>query len=102
MICVTAEGIAAANERAVKAYADRGISDGPGTPMAPGRAPEPQSCGRPYLTEGRAADSPGNSPQRMRLSWRAGVAGDGPVAMRVRDWQAGPVPLPVVPGGGAW
>ncbi|MHB1430622.1 MAG: hypothetical protein ACYCVZ_00680 [Streptosporangiaceae bacterium] len=56
MIAVTAEG-QARQEAARKGYQERGVVEGPGEPMLPGR-PRPGQFDRTYLTEGHAADSP--------------------------------------------
>ena len=103
--CVTQQGLEESNKAAAaKAFADRGATAGPDEPMFPGRALDPESIDRPYISAGHAAISPGNcppnaEPDRVRPSWRAGVAGDGPAAVSVRDWQAGIRPLPGVPEG---
>lgn len=97
---VTQQAIDAQNAAVTgKAYADRGIAEGPGKPMAPSRPPQPQQYARPYLTDGHAADSPGNDSapvQHLTPSWRAGVHGDGPIAQYMRDWQ--PRAAAVTPG----
>ena len=96
---VTQEAIEASN---CKAYNHRGASPGPGPESVPvpGEVPV-EDYDRPYLTDGEAADSPGNAgvPRHVRFDWRAGVAGEGPVAGRVRLWPAGPQPVAQLPGG---
>ena len=51
----------AEGEGAEKAYRDRGATEGPGHPMRPGEL-EAAGLHRPYLTDGHAADAPGNWP----------------------------------------
>jgi hypothetical protein len=54
-----------AREGAEKAYRDAGATEGPGQPMRPGE-PGPADYRRPYLTEGHAADAPGNPGMPVR------------------------------------
>ena len=50
-----------ARARAEKAFQDRGIHLGPGTPVMPGQA-SPQDFTRPYIGQGHGAPSPGYEP----------------------------------------
>ena len=89
---ITQEAIDASN----KAYRD--AAPGPGSAPEPGQVPA-EDFQRPYIAAGHGADSPGNADMsRVALSWRAGVAGDGPVAWRVANWQPGMLAVPAYGG----
>jgi hypothetical protein len=64
------EGMRAANEaraddaEAVKAFRDRGVTEGPGRPVMPSQRQPADSFSRPYLDAGHAAPSPQQEPPR--------------------------------------
>jgi hypothetical protein len=86
---VTRQAIDASN---AKAYRD--AEPGPGSAPEPGQIPA-EDFTRPYITAGHGADSPGNEDMsRVALSWRAGVAGEGPVAAQARNWRPAMLAVP--------
>ena len=95
---ITSDAVEASN---AKAYADHGVTLGPGSAPGPGEI-HPEDFDRPYLTGGHAVDSPGNDvPRQVHMDWRAGVSGEGPIAGRVSLWPAGLQAVAQVPGGNA-